>query len=100
MTSGTLAREIRGETLLLHPERALSWPARRMLVIADTHFGKGSLFARNGIAVPGGTDTLDLERINSLLLTDTQPTPCSSWGISCTGRSRRLARWPPSSTRG
>lgn len=69
MTSGTLAREIRGETLLLHPERALSWPARRMLVIADTHFGKGSLFARNGIAVPGGTDTLDLERINSLLLT-------------------------------
>lgn len=66
---GTLAREIRGETLLLHPERALSWPKQRMLVIADTHFGKGSVFARNGIAVPGGTDALDLERINSLLLT-------------------------------
>lgn len=67
--AGTLAREIRGETLLLHPERALSWPSRRMLVIADTHFGKGSVFARNGIAVPGGTDALDLARINSLLLT-------------------------------
>jgi DNA ligase-associated metallophosphoesterase len=66
---GTLAREIRGETLLLHPERALSWPSRRMLVIADTHFGKGSVFARNGIAVPGGTDSLDLRRIHSLLRT-------------------------------
>jgi DNA ligase-associated metallophosphoesterase len=39
-----------------------------MLVIADTHFGKGSLFARHGIAVPGGTDALDLGRIDSLLL--------------------------------
>ncbi len=67
--TGTLAREIRGETLLLHPERALSWPARRMLVISDTHFGKGSVFARNGIAVPGGTDALDLQRINGLLRT-------------------------------
>ena len=66
--AGTLAREIRGETLLLHPERALSWPARRTLVIADTHFGKGSLFARHGIAVPGGTDELDVRRINELLL--------------------------------
>jgi DNA ligase-associated metallophosphoesterase len=65
--TGTLAREIRGETLLLHPERALSWPARRTLVIADTHFGKGSLFARHGIAVPGGTDALDLGRIDALL---------------------------------
>jgi len=67
--TGTLAREIRGETLLLHPERALSWPSRRLLVIADTHFGKGSLFARHGIPVPGGTDTLDLGRISSLLRT-------------------------------
>lgn len=67
--AGTLAREIRGETLLLHPERALSWPSRRMLVIADTHFGKGSVFARHGIPVPGGTDTLDLQRIGSLLQT-------------------------------
>jgi DNA ligase-associated metallophosphoesterase len=67
--AGTLAREIRGETLLLHPERALSWPARRMLVISDTHFGKGSVFARNGIAVPGGTDALDLQRVNALLAT-------------------------------
>lgn len=66
--AGTLAREIRGETVLLHPERALSWPSRRLLVIADTHFGKSSVFARHGIAVPGGADTLDLGRIDALLL--------------------------------
>jgi DNA ligase-associated metallophosphoesterase len=65
--AGALAREIRGETLLLHPERALSWPSRRLLVIADVHFGKGSVFAQHGIAVPGGTDAVERERIDSLL---------------------------------
>lgn len=67
MSAGAYVLRIRGETLLLHPERALSWPARRMLVVADTHFGKSHVFARNGIAVPGGTDALDLARIDALL---------------------------------
>ena len=67
MSSGALSRQIRGETLLLHPERALSWPAHQLLVVADTHFGKSSLFARHGIAVPGGADCLDLDRLQFLL---------------------------------
>ena len=67
MSQDVLAREIRGETLLLHSEHALSWPAHRMLVVADTHFGKSSVFARHGIAVPAGADELDCERINALL---------------------------------
>lgn len=62
-----LEREIEGARLLLHPERALSWPARRLLVVADTHFGKSSLFARHGIAVPGGADSHDLDRLTMLL---------------------------------
>jgi uncharacterized protein len=65
--SGALACEIRGERLLLHPQRALSWPARRLLVVADTHFGKSSLFARHGIAVPAGPDEMDRARIVELL---------------------------------
>lgn len=65
--AGALAREICGETLLLHPERALSWPARRMLIVADTHFGKGSVFSHHGIPVPAGPDALDRERIDVLL---------------------------------
>jgi uncharacterized protein len=62
-----LEREIEGARLLLHPERALSWPDRRLLVVADTHFGKSSLFARHGIAVPGGADSHDLDRLTTLL---------------------------------
>lgn len=67
MSSTVLEREIRGEKLLLHPERALSWPDRRLLVVADTHFGKSSLFARHGIPVPGGADSHDLDRLTVLL---------------------------------
>jgi uncharacterized protein len=67
MSDGALARQIRGETVLLHPERALSWPARRTLAIADTHFGKSSVFAAHGIAVPRGADALDRQRIDGLL---------------------------------
>jgi DNA ligase-associated metallophosphoesterase len=67
VSEGTLERELRGERLLLHPQRALSWPARRMLVVADTHFGKSSVFASHGIAVPGGADAVDRQRIDGLL---------------------------------
>lgn len=67
MSAGALALQVRGETLLLHPGRAVSWPARRMLVVADTHFGKSNVFARHGIAVPAGTDALDRARIDTLL---------------------------------
>lgn len=64
---GALLRKIADEQLALLPERALYWPARRLLVVADTHFGKGSIFARHGIAVPGGPDSLDQQRISQLL---------------------------------
>ena len=47
---------MRGERLQLHADRALYWPARGRLLIADLHLGKGDVFRRAGIAVPrGGT---------------------------------------------
>lgn len=64
---GALAHEVAGEQLVLLPERALYWPQRNLLVVADTHFGKGSIFARHGIAVPEGPDSLDQQRISGLL---------------------------------
>ncbi|MEO7775823.1 MAG: ligase-associated DNA damage response endonuclease PdeM [Steroidobacteraceae bacterium] len=64
---GILALEIRGERLLLHPVRAVVWPARRTVIVADTHFGKSSVFGRHGIAVPDGTDAYDRERLAALL---------------------------------
>lgn len=68
MSEGTFALTLRGETLLLHPDRALSWPSRRLLVVADTHFGKSHVFGHHGIAVPAGPDAMDRARIDRLLL--------------------------------
>lgn len=59
--------KVRGETLLLHPDRAVLWQERRTLIVADTHFGKSAVFRRNGMAVPTGPDEYDLQRLATLL---------------------------------
>lgn len=56
-----------GETLWLLPERALWWPARRMLFIADLHLGKAATFRAQGHPVPAGTTRGNLDRLASLL---------------------------------
>jgi len=67
MNGGTLSLTVRGENLLLHPERALLWPRRNTVIVADTHFGKSSFFSRHGIAVPAGTDDADRLRLTRLV---------------------------------
>jgi DNA ligase-associated metallophosphoesterase len=69
MTDGTVALEVQGETLRLHPDRAVIWPRLRTVIVADTHFGKTGHFGRHGIAVPAGTDDVDRERLNRLMVT-------------------------------
>jgi len=59
--------ELAGETVLLHHDRALFWPARGVLIVADVHLGKGSVFRRSGIAVPSGDTLADLGRLDNLL---------------------------------
>lgn len=59
--------EICGETLLLHPDRAVIWPRLHAAIVADTHFGKSSVFGRNGLAVPAGTDEADRTRLSRLV---------------------------------
>jgi DNA ligase-associated metallophosphoesterase len=56
-----------GERLLLLPQRALFWPAKRMLVIADIHFGKAASFRAGGIPVPRGTTTENLCALDALI---------------------------------
>ena len=58
---------IREETLWLHPERAVVWPARRTVIVADTHFGKSALFGQHGVAVPAGSDDDDRARLSRLI---------------------------------
>jgi len=58
---------VQGEQLKLHPQRAVIWPARATLVIADPHFGKDDIFRRAGIALPRGPAIADLQRLTELL---------------------------------
>lgn len=56
--------EVAGETLVLLPERAVFWPSRKALFVADFHLGKAASFRRAGIPLPGGTTTENVERLD------------------------------------
>lgn len=89
---------IAGEPMRVLGDRALYWPARRRLLIADLHLGKADVFRRAGIALPSGGTSHDLARLATLLEhTDAQelwilgdvlhgPAPQSSW-------RRRVDEW-------
>jgi DNA ligase-associated metallophosphoesterase len=59
MTDCTVA----GETLVLLPEKAAYWPARKALFVADFHLGKAASFRKAGIPLPSGTTTENVERL-------------------------------------
>lgn len=58
---------IQGQHLTLFPERAMFWDEPEVLLVADLHIGKASVFRSHGIAVPGGTTDDDLNRLSSLI---------------------------------
>lgn len=58
---------VREEKVILLPERALYWPARATLIVADLHWGKDASFRASGIPVPSGSLAADLERLDSAL---------------------------------
>jgi hypothetical protein len=60
--------EVAGEALRLLPERALLWPARRLLMVADAHFGKAARFRTLGVPVPSGTTASNLQVLDALVL--------------------------------
>lgn len=55
------------EPVLFLGDRALYWPARQALLIADLHLGKADIFRRAGIALPSGGTVDDLRRLQRLL---------------------------------
>lgn len=56
-----------GERLTLLAERAVHWPARRTLLVADLHLGKEEVFARAGIPIPRGPSETGLARLAALV---------------------------------
>jgi uncharacterized protein len=55
---------ISGEQLLLLAERAIYWPRRHTLIVADLHLGKAATFRAAGLAVPEGAAAADLVRLS------------------------------------
>ena len=66
-----LELQLCGETLTLLAERAVFWPRRRTLLVADVHLGKAATFQHFGLAVPdgaeAGTTQDDLRRLSHLI---------------------------------
>ena len=57
---GTARISLKGEELLLSPERVVYWPAHQMLIVSDLHLGKAGHFRKHGIAVPASVHHHDL----------------------------------------
>ncbi|WP_411380854.1 ligase-associated DNA damage response endonuclease PdeM [Pseudomonas sp. MPB26] len=58
---------LEGEELWLLADKAVYWPARQCLLIADAHFGKASAYRSLGQPVPQGTTTENLQRLDQVL---------------------------------
>jgi uncharacterized protein len=61
-----LPLDVQGESLVLLPDRAVYWPTRGTLMVADLHLGKATAFAAAGVPVPETTHRT-LARLSSLL---------------------------------
>lgn len=62
-----LAANVGGAPVHLWPERALSLPCEKTLLVADAHFGKAQAFRRLGVPVPEGTTQSNLQRLDAML---------------------------------
>lgn len=58
---------VAGEEILLLPERAMFWPRRKTLFVADLHWGHATALRRSGIPIPMGSTADDLGRLNQVL---------------------------------
>lgn len=67
MNEGDLKVDLHGESLVLLPERAMYWPAKEALFIADPHWGKAATFRAYGIPVPSGTTDEGIARLDRLV---------------------------------
>ena len=65
--SRNIALRIAGCDVLLLADKALYWPQRQMLCVADAHFGKAAAYRALGQPVPHGTTAANLLRLDALL---------------------------------
>jgi uncharacterized protein len=63
-----LTTEVAGETIHLLAERALYWPQRKTLLVADLHLGKAATFRAAAIPLPSGTTGGTLCRLSDAII--------------------------------
>ena len=56
-----------GQALVLLADKAVWWPARRTLLVADLHVGKAASFRALGVPVPPGTTSSTLAALDALI---------------------------------
>lgn len=83
---------VAGAAMQLDTRRALVWPSRRWLLVADLHLGKASLMRQAGAPLPRGTTTRDLARLGALI-EDHQPSRVIVLGDLIHGAERLDAEW-------
>lgn len=52
---------------MLLPQKAIFWPRKEILFVADLHLGKTGHFRKEGIAVPGDPMLDDLEKLSAIM---------------------------------
>nr|WP_194718532.1 ligase-associated DNA damage response endonuclease PdeM [Pseudomonas typographi] len=62
-----MAVSVAGAELWLLAEKAVYWPAERVLLVADAHFGKAAVYRALGQPVPHGTTATNLAVLDTLL---------------------------------
>jgi len=64
---GAIDIRLKGEVLMLLPQKAIFWKSESLLLIADVHLGKAGHFRKNGLAVPGNLHHGDLQKLELLI---------------------------------
>lgn len=58
---------VQNEVLILSALRALYWPRKNTLILADMHLGKTGYFRSKGIPIPSAVMADDLQKLSSLI---------------------------------
>ncbi len=69
MAGDRLDIEVAGERLVLMGERAIWWPARESVLVADVHLGKEETFRQRGVPLPKGGLEETLARLTACVVT-------------------------------
>jgi DNA ligase-associated metallophosphoesterase len=63
----SLTVDIAGTSICLLPEKAIYWPEKNCLLMADLHLGKAGHFRKAGIPIPSTIHDTDLKKLANLI---------------------------------